>query len=144
MKEIWKNIKVDDKKVRDFGILIFVIVGCIIPAIIAYKNGWIITELAQYLLAFSAAFLLLCLFVKMPMYRVYKAWMLLAIGLGFVMTRVITTLVYLLLMTPIGIFRRIKGNDVATSFFQFDKGGQDSYWIRRTDEYEKESTERQY
>lgn len=144
MKETWQHIEVTDKKVREFGYVIFVVVGLIFPLLSSYKNDWAITDLGINLFGGSALFLLLCRFATRRMYTVYKLWMLLAVGLGFIMTRVIISLVYLLMITPIGLIRRIKGNNVSDTFHQFDRNKKQSYWIVRTDSYDSESTERQY
>jgi hypothetical protein len=144
MRKIWQHIEVNDKKVREFGIVIFVVVGLILPAVILYKNNWEITRLAQYLFIGSAIFMFLCIIMKQKLSGIYRAWMLLAIGMGFVMTRLIISLVFILLMTPIGLFRRLKGNTVADSFHDFKKKGESTYWIKREDTYVKESTEQQF
>lgn len=144
MRKIWHQIEVSDKKVREFGIVIFVVVGLIIPSVILFKNNWEITRFAQNLFIGSAIFGLLCITFRQKMSGIYRAWMLLAIGMGFVMTRLIISLVFILLMTPIGLFRRLKGNRVADSFHDFKKKGESTYWIKREDVYIKESTERQF
>lgn len=144
MKETWRHIEVTDKKVREFGYVIFVVVGLIFPLLSSYKNDWAVTDLGINLFGGSALFLLLCRFAAKRMYPVYKLWMLLAVGLGFVMTRVIISLVYLLMITPVGLIRRIKGNNVSDTFHRFDRNKKQSYWIARTDTYDSQSTEKQY
>ncbi|MCH8494232.1 MAG: SxtJ family membrane protein [Balneolales bacterium] len=144
MKNTWNQIPVDDKKVRDFGIVIFVVVGLLVPAFIAYKNGWVVTDLAQNLTIGSLLFLFVCLFLPKPLYSLYKGWMLMALGMGFVVTRFIITLVYLLLITPIGFIRRQKKGSLYRTFLDFDKNATDSYWIRKSTPYEKSSTEQQF
>lgn len=42
---------------------------------------------------------------------VYRVWMLLAVAMGFVMTRVILTVVFVLVVTPLGLVRRALGHD---------------------------------
>ena len=42
----------------------------------------------------------------------YYAWMALAVVLGFVMTRVLLTLFYFLILTPVGLVFRIRGKDL--------------------------------
>lgn len=144
MKSIWNSIPVSTKKISDFGLVIFFVVGVIIPVFMVYKSGWESGSNELYFTGGSFAFFLFCRFLPSLMAPVYKAWMMLAFGMGFVMTRVIISLVYLLLMTPIGVFRRIKGNEVSRSFFDFNKKGMESYWILRDTEYKKEDTEKQY
>jgi hypothetical protein len=57
---------------------------------------------------------------------VYLAWMTIAIALGFVMTRVILTIVFFLVITPIGIVMRALGKDPLT---KGPDDSLDSYWI---------------
>jgi hypothetical protein len=144
MKTIWQNIPSDDKRIREFGIVIFLVAGVLIPVFMGWKRDWIFPDLSMKLFVFSIVFLLLTLFLKPLMRPVYKAWMLLAIGMGFVMTRVIITLVYLLLMTPIGIIRRWGRNELSDSFFEFPRKTSNTYWIRRTDRWTAENSEKQY
>lgn len=60
-----------------------------------------------------------------PLYRV---WMGIALVLGHVMTRVLLTLVFLLIVTPIGLVRRAVDRDpIEKSAAPEDE----SYWIRR-------------
>lgn len=54
---------------------------------------------------------LLGLAVPSVLARPYAGWMALAEGLAFVMTRVILFLVYALVVTPIGVVRRLLGGD---------------------------------
>lgn len=46
------------------------------------------------------------------LHPVYVAWMSLALVLGFVMTRVVLTLVFFLVVTPIGLVFRVLGKDL--------------------------------
>ncbi|HAC14354.1 MAG TPA: hypothetical protein DCE78_00185 [Bacteroidetes bacterium] len=144
MKQLWNNIDASPKKIREFGLVIFVVVGLIIPAIIFYKHGIHISNTVMYLFSFSSIFFIASAFFHSIMRPIYKSWMLLALGMGFVMTRVIITLVYLLLMTPIGLIRRLSGSETPKDIRNFKKNDSVSYWILRDDPYSKESTERQF
>jgi hypothetical protein len=55
----------------------------------------------------------------------------LAMILNWIMTRVIISLVFLLIMTPIGWIRRLSGSTTPASFHRFRDPSTDSYWIRR-------------
>lgn len=61
---------------------------------------------------------------------VHLAWMALAVLLGYVMTRVILTLVFYLLVTPIGLLMRLSGRDPMRRRLKPDAP---SYWIPRKD-----------
>ena len=53
-----------------------------------------------------------------------KAWMLLAAGLSFVTTRIILGLVFFLIVTPIGVVKRLSGWDPLSR----RSGSSESYW----------------
>lgn len=144
MKNTWKSIDADHKKVREFGYVIFSVLAVIFPLFSAYKHDWSLTNVALTSISIGAVFILLTTFLTRFMKPVYKMWMMLAFGLGFIMTRLIITLVYLMMITPIGIFRRLKGNNVSDTFRKFKSTEKVSYWIQRTDEYDPSSTENQY
>ncbi len=55
----------------------------------------------------------------------YVPWMLLAAGLGWVMTRVLLTLTFYCMITPIGLLMRLFGKDSLKREFP---GTGDSYW----------------
>lgn len=55
----------------------------------------------------------------------YVPWMLLAAVMGWVMTRVLLTLTFYLMITPIGLLRRLFGGDSLKRKFL---GNADSYW----------------
>jgi hypothetical protein len=144
MKEIWNHIEVDNKKVKEFGYLIAIILCIIVPLISGYKNDWTLTALSKLTFISGSIFVLLTSVFTARMYPVYKSWMLLALALGFIMTRVIISIVFLLMITPIGLIRRLKGNNVSDSFKKFKTPPRESYWILRNDEYDPVSTEKQY
>lgn len=58
--------------------------------------------------------------------RVFRLWMRFAEGLGWVMTRMLLTLFYYLVMTPFGVVRRFFGLETLDTKW---KDGRTSYWI---------------
>lgn len=59
--------------------------------------------------------------------KIYRAWMKFAHALGWVNTRIILTLVYILMITPLSFIFKLLGKDPMNRKL----GGQDSYWIKR-------------
>ena len=59
---------------------------------------------------------------------VYKLWMLFAVSLGFVMTRLILTLFYFFVLTPVGLVFRVIGRDALER--RVDRQAS-SYWIEK-------------
>jgi Na+-transporting methylmalonyl-CoA/oxaloacetate decarboxylase gamma subunit len=144
MYKIWNNIDVSPKKIREFGLVIFIVVGLIIPVIIFYKYGFDISNTVIVLFASGTLFFGATLLLYSVMTPVYRVWMLLALGMGFVMTRIIISLVYIILITPIGLIRRVWGSETPKNIRNFKKSDTESYWIARDDPYRSESTERQF
>lgn len=71
----------------------------------------------------------------------YRGWMKFAHVLGWVNTRIILTLVYLLIMTPLALIFKVLGKDPMNRRL----GGQDSYWAKRKSKlFEKEDYRRQF
>lgn len=68
---------------------------------------------------------------------IYSVWMALAVVLGFIMTRVILTIVFYLVVTPIGLIMRAVGRDPLDR--KLDSNAS-SYWLEKT--YRDESAAR--
>jgi hypothetical protein len=71
---------------------------------------------------------------------VHGPWMILALALGWVMTRVLLTIVFFLVVTPVGLFQRLLGKRAIEVAFAPEAA---SYWQPRmarprTDDYEKQ------
>jgi hypothetical protein len=145
MKEICNQIQVDQKKIREFGFVIFAVAGLLVPLFIYYRNDWHVTDWMMSLFAGSLIFLALCLIVPKYLYGLYRLWMLIAIAMGFVVTRFIVSIVFLLMMTPVGMVRRQNKKSVYRTFLDFNKNETESYWIRKdSDVYNPSDTERQF
>ena len=72
---------------------------------------------------------------------VHRIWMLFAGALGFVMTRVILTVLFYLVLTPVALFSRLIGKRYLDLGFRAQRT---SYWVERGEEFERVASERQY
>ncbi len=132
-----KNIKSDKKELRKFGIS----VGAVILLISLLLLYW---EKSFWIWFFIVADFLIIAGVLFPniLLPLQKVWMTLAVLLGFVMTRVILSILYYIIITPIGFITRIIGKDFLS--LKIDKTAK-SYWnYRSKKEYQKIDTERQF
>jgi hypothetical protein len=121
-------LNTEQKELRNFGFLMGGVLS-IVCGIILWKRGLPPTTLAIVMAIGASAFLLIGATLPRALRPVYILWMALAIVLGFIMTRVILTLVFFLVVTPIGLVMRMIGKDPLT------KGADpsaDTYWIPRT------------
>ena len=60
--------------------------------------------------------------------KLYRGWMRFAVILGTIMTRVLLTLVFVLVVTPIGLILRLVGKD---PMHRKPDPSKETYWIRR-------------
>ena len=72
---------------------------------------------------------------------VYGPWMIGALALGWVVTRILLTLVFFLVVTPVGLLQRLFGKRVIEVDFRTDAA---SYWQARTASPAPEDYEKQF
>ena len=90
--------------------------GLIVGGVFVLLGGWWLyrgklISVAHVSLPLGALLILLGLLWPRALVLPSKAWMLLAQGLSFVMTRIILGLVFFLVVTPIGVVKRLSGWD---------------------------------
>ena len=136
MFEEIKNIKTDKKSIRSFGVTIGIILLAIAITLFA-KNNLFLKSLG----IISSVFLILGIIAPIMLKPFYLIWMIFAIILGWIMTRVILSLIFYFIVTPIGIIARLLGED----FLALKKVSSDSYWnIRDSVEELKQNYTKQF
>jgi hypothetical protein len=118
LKEIRKAGK---KTLRSFG---FVMAGAF--TVIAILLFWKQRAAAPWMAGGAALFGGLGLLAPIILKPIYIVWMTFAHYLSFVMTYVILTLFYYIILTPVGLLMRLFGKDLLAKKFP---GGKDSYWV---------------
>jgi hypothetical protein len=125
------------KSLRTFGLVVgtaFLLIG-----LLAYLKGW---SAGTEFVSGGAGILLIVLGLILPaaLKRIHKVWMGFAIVLGSIVSRIILTILFFVIISPIAVIARMMGK----KFIQQHRnpsGG--SYWIRRdparTMDYEKMS-----
>ncbi|MCH8568142.1 MAG: SxtJ family membrane protein [Balneolales bacterium] len=126
------EITVNNRKVREFGFVMLLIPGILIPALLGWRNDWQFGTISQVLFAFGFTLFFISMVRPVSIFSIYKGWMILALMLGLVMTKVIISLVFLLVMTPIGIGRRLLTKDPLG--ISINKSAE-TYWKDRTTDY---------
>ena len=136
MLEEIKNIKSEKSDLRKFGITIGVIL-----LIIAGFLFWKEKESFQILLTFGVTLCILGIVIPFILKPIYWVWMIFATILGWIMTRVILSLLFYIIFTPIGLIPRFFGKQFLE--LRWDKS-KESYWNYRTikhlkmEDYEKQ------
>ncbi len=139
MRVLWQEIKEVDtskKALRSFG---WVVGGVllVIATVVWWRNDFAVTTAASVLGGIGGALVVLGLAAPVVLKPVYRVWMALAVVLGFIMTRVILSVVYYLVMTPIGLAMRLFGKDPMHRRIDPEAS---SYWIEKS--YDDESPKR--
>lgn len=133
-----KNIKSGRKELREFGITVGIVLG-LLGGLFLWRGR----SYYFYFFIISAAFLLFGLVIPLLLKPIHKVWMALAMLLGWVMTRAILSLLFFLVITPIGLLRRLFHKDFLG--LKFNGGATNSYWIpKKTADFKRENYERQF
>ena len=122
MVEEIKNIPNSNRDIRSFGITMGIILF-IISGLLIYYNK----EIYQIIGIIALTFVGLGLIIPVVLKPLYFVWMTFATILGWVMTRVILSLVFYLIITPIGLLTKLLGED----FLALKRVESDSYWNYR-------------
>ena len=121
-----EKLKTGVRELRKFGLMVggvFVAIGVVL--LLRHKSNYpIVLGVGSTLILFGAIW-------PRALKWIYVAWMTLAFTLGFVMSNVILTLFFFLLVTPIGLLARLFGKDFLAQ--KLDKKAA-SYWIPRAKE----------
>jgi len=139
INEIFSEINALDPTVRDLRRLglTFLIVLTLVGGFLAWKGA-----LPGFYLAVSGVlFGLWGMVWPGGLKSVYHIWMGFAVIIGYFVSRILLTLLYYLMVTPIGLTARIFGKD----FMDIRSADRKSYWIKRAqEEYDPVRTEKMY
>jgi len=127
MLEELRNIKSEKSDLRKFGITVGIVL-----MIIAGLLFWKEKESCQIFLGVGAIILLTTITIPVILKPVYSIWMVFAIIIGWIMTRVILSLIFYIIFTPIGLILRLFGKQFLD--LRWDKS-KESYWNFRTNEH---------
>jgi len=137
LREEIKSIKSDKSDLRKFGLMI----GSVLLLLSAFLF-WKAKSSAVYFGIIGGTLMVAGLILPGVLKPVFRAWMAFAVVMGFVMTRVILTVLYFGMFTPIALVLRLLGKDLLEE--QWDKNA-GTYWLKRKPEpYDPASTERMF
>ena len=132
-----KNIQSGKKELRNFGFTVGLIL-CLITGVLFYKNHNLFTPTAYIAGVFIGFSIILPKILK----PIYLVWMTFALILGWIMTRLILSLLFFVIITFIRLIAGILGK----SFLELNQSKESkSYWNHRVGELEKnQDYEKQY
>lgn len=131
-----QEIQATRKNLKSFGLIL----GGILLAIAA-TGWWKGKPTYPYWLSAGLPIFMIAVFYPLILGPLYKAWMTVAMIIGWVLTRAILTVLFYAIITPLGIINRLAGKNILA-----DKPGNQSttYWIKRTTKRPKEQYENQF
>jgi len=117
-----KELKKSDKSLRNFGFL-FAVVFLIFSLLSFYKNhtAW------HYLLPIAGIFLLVALTMPKILWELYKLWMTFSYVLGYFVSRIILSIIFFLVFTPMAFILKLIGKDL----LNIKPQNVDSYWVNK-------------
>jgi membrane-bound ClpP family serine protease len=125
LKEEFKNIQETKKDLRKFGLNVGGML-LIIAALLLYFEK----SSALYFGAIGGILFLAGILIPQILKPLNKIWMGLAVVLGFFMSRLILTILFYLVLTPIAFIAKIVGKKFLN--LKYDKST-NTYWEKRTD-----------
>ena len=137
MLEEIKNIKSEKSDLRNFGIIVGIIL-LIISGFLFWKEK----ESFQIFFVIGITLFITSIAIPLVLKPVYWTWMIFGIILGWFMTRVILSLLFYIIITPIGLTLRFFGKQFLE--LRWDKS-KESYWnYKIKKKYKKSDYERQF
>ena len=125
------------KEYQKFGIMTGMVFGFISILLFWKSKGS-----APYFLGMSVGLIILGWIIPQALKYLHLVWMSFAVVMGYIMSRLILTLLYFMLFAPVGVVTRIVGKDLLKE--KWDKNS-DSYWIKRDKKpYDSRSAENQF
>lgn len=132
-----KNIKSGKSDFRKFGITMGIVLILFGGLFLWHDKDYYI-----YLFIIAAAFIILGLAVPFVLKPIHKVWMTISIILGWIMTRVILSILFYLVVTPTSWLARLFGKQFLD--LKIDKNAR-SYWIPKKElKLNKADYERQF
>ena len=127
MFEELNSIKSSRKDLKNFGVtigFILLMIGAFL--FVREKDSFI------YFLSIGSILIILGGITPVVLKPIYKIWMTFAVIIGWIMTRVILSVLFFSIITTIGVFTRLIGKD----FLNLKLKDQESYWNIRDNEHE--------
>jgi hypothetical protein len=124
------------RALRRFGLtvgLVILALGCVLL--------WRQRSAGWPLISIGAALVLFGGLAPLTLKWVHGPWMIAALALGWIVTRVLLTIVFFLVVTPIGLLQRLFGKRAIEVAFNADRG---TFWESRTARLPSEDYEKQF
>lgn len=132
-----KQIDSSNEALKKFGITMAVVFAAL--GLVLYYYG---KEYYFYFLSAAAFFGAFGLALPKILLPFHKIWMSLAVVLGFIMTRLILSVLFYLVFTPMSLIAKLVGKEFLDE--KIDKNASTYWHYRERKEYNKVDTEKQF
>ena len=134
IKQRWNKISADPKTIRNFGLILSGIL--FVLGILAFLR-----KHSQYRFEWPLSVVVLVITLAAPriLSYIYRAWMLVAEGISWVLLRVILGVFFYLVLSPVGFLMRAFGRDILDE--KIDREAL-SYWKKKISKSTQEQYER--
>ena len=102
-----KTIESSPKKLMEFGLTIGIVLALFVGV-----SWWKHREINEWWAVTAGIFILLAFLRSKLLYYPQKAWMTLALLMGWGMSKIILSIIYFVMMTPISIYLKFSGKDL--------------------------------
>ena len=136
IKDEYRKLDRSPRALRRFGFMVgsvFLLLG----GLLVWRHraaGWPFVSIGTVLILAGAL-------APAALKWIYAIWMMIAVMLGWVVTRVLLTIVFFLVVTPVGLLQRAFGKRLIEVAFRTDAA---SYWQSRTASPAREEYEKQF
>lgn len=118
-----KNVKSTEKELRQFGIVMAIVFG-----LLGVLFLWRHNSCYSYFFVISAVFFFFGITLPIILKPIQKIWVSIAILMGYVMLRVILSILFFLVFTPTGLATRLFSKQLLDLKIE---RGKKSYWNHR-------------
>jgi hypothetical protein len=135
--EEFQELDQSPRALRRFGFtvgLVMLLLGSLLLWRQHRATGWPLTSLGSLLLIGAG-------FFPTALKYLHRPWMILSLALGWIMSRVLLTIVFFLVVTPIGLLQRFFGKRAIEVDFRTEAA---SYWQLRTERFTPANYEKQF
>jgi hypothetical protein len=132
-----RSIKSTKRSLREFAITMCLLLGVLGVVFLLRKK-----EIHLYFFIISGFFLFLGILLPGLLRPIYKIWMSISVLIAWLMTKLILSILFYFVITPLGLCIRLCGKKFLDVKFTKDT---ESYWVSRKETpFDKRSYERQF
>jgi hypothetical protein len=136
INEEYQKLDRSPRALRRFGFTVGLVI-LLLGSVLVWRHhaaGWPLISIGAILIAAAGL-------APVTLKHIHGTWMILSLALGWVMTRILLTIVFFLVVTPVGLLQRLFGKRTLDVALRPDAA---SYWQPRTNRCTPSDYEKQF